>query len=178
LAGPKVILRGEVLEVRNVDGRLHIAPKERDSDEWALVEPYDPLRAGRMNAIADKVLFVIAVTAADQKKDENALSDRIRVFANRSDCISLSINMGNIATIRDVGELLVLLRESLLTRAVAYINDEVAVCDCADGDPGRPTRPIAWIDNTGPARELLNTAYDADLACDASAWAALPLRYS
>jgi hypothetical protein len=34
-----------------------------------------------------------------------------------------------------------------------------------------------WIDKTGPAYELLDKAYDADLACDASAWAALPLRY-
>jgi hypothetical protein len=85
--------------------------------------------------------------------------------------------MSNIPTIRDIGELLVLLRESLLTRAVAYIEDELAVCDCADGNPARPTRPIAWIDETGPARELLNKAYDADLARDASAWASLPLRY-
>jgi hypothetical protein len=51
------------------------------------------------------------------------------------------------------------------------------VCDCIDGDPGRPIRPIARIDDTGPARELLNEAYDADVTGDASAWAALPLRY-
>jgi hypothetical protein len=85
--------------------------------------------------------------------------------------------MSNIPTIRDIGELLVLLRESLHTRAVAYIENDLAICDCADGNPGRPTRPIAWIDETGPARELLNKAYDADVARDASAWAALPLRY-
>ena len=85
--------------------------------------------------------------------------------------------MSNIPTIRDIGELLVLLREDPLTRAVAYINDDLAVCDCADGDPGRPIRPITWIDDTGPARELLNKAYDADLTRDASAFAALPLRY-
>jgi hypothetical protein len=29
-----VILRGEVLEVRNVDGSLHVARKERHPDEW------------------------------------------------------------------------------------------------------------------------------------------------
>jgi hypothetical protein len=29
-----VILRGEVLEVRNVDGSLHIARKQRHPDEW------------------------------------------------------------------------------------------------------------------------------------------------
>jgi hypothetical protein len=31
---PKVILPGEVLEVRNVDGSLHIARKQRHPDEW------------------------------------------------------------------------------------------------------------------------------------------------
>ena len=85
--------------------------------------------------------------------------------------------MSNISTIREVEELLLLLRESVRTRVVAYVGDAVAVCDCVDGDPGRPIRPIAWIDDTGPARELLNEAYDADVAPDASAWAALPLRY-
>jgi hypothetical protein len=85
--------------------------------------------------------------------------------------------MNNIPIIRDVSELLGLLRERLHTRAVSYIKDDLAVCDCADGNPGRPTRPIAWIDETGTARELLNKAYDADVACNASAWAALPLRY-
>jgi hypothetical protein len=38
-----VILKGEVLEVRNVDGRLHIARKVRNHDERdPPVEPYDP----------------------------------------------------------------------------------------------------------------------------------------
>jgi len=38
-----VILKGEVLEVRNVDGRLHIARKERRHDKWdPPIEPYDP----------------------------------------------------------------------------------------------------------------------------------------
>jgi hypothetical protein len=32
--GEKVILRDQVLEVRNVDGRLHIARKPREYDEW------------------------------------------------------------------------------------------------------------------------------------------------
>jgi len=80
--------------------------------------------------------------------------------------------MRNIPAIRDVGELLDLLRDSLSARAVAYVGDDLAVCDCANGNPARP---IAWIDDTGSARELLNKAYDADLAGDASAWAALPL---
>ena len=31
---PKVILRGEVPEVRHVDGRLHVACKVRHSHEW------------------------------------------------------------------------------------------------------------------------------------------------
>jgi hypothetical protein len=40
---PKVILRNEVLEIRNVDGRLHIARKVRYHDEWdPKIEPYDP----------------------------------------------------------------------------------------------------------------------------------------
>jgi hypothetical protein len=36
---PKVISRGEVLEVRNVDGRLHITYKERDSPRSSLMTP-------------------------------------------------------------------------------------------------------------------------------------------
>ena len=82
--------------------------------------------------------------------------------------------MSNIPTIHDVGEMLVLLRDSPPTRAVAYVGHDLAVCDCTNGNPARP---IAWIDDTGSARELLNKAYDADLAGDTSVWAALPLRY-
>jgi len=41
-ADAKVLLRDEVLEVRNVDGRLHVARKARYHDEWdPPVEPYD-----------------------------------------------------------------------------------------------------------------------------------------
>ena len=43
--GEKVILRDQVLEVRKVDGRLHIADKPRHHDEWG---PYVPLYAIRM----------------------------------------------------------------------------------------------------------------------------------
>jgi hypothetical protein len=85
--------------------------------------------------------------------------------------------MTDISTIRDAGELLAVLRGSAPTRAVTYINGKVAVCDCADGAPARPTRPIAWVDDIGSARELLNKAYKADVAGNESAWAALPLRY-
>jgi hypothetical protein len=85
--------------------------------------------------------------------------------------------MSNIPTIRDVRELLVFLRESVSKRAVAYVGGDLAVCDCAEGSLARPTRPLAWIDHTGTASELLNKAYEADIASDASAWAALPLRY-
>ena len=85
--------------------------------------------------------------------------------------------MGDIATISNATELLVLLREKLPIRAVAYVRGDIAVCDCANGDPARPTGPIAWIDDTGSARELLNKAYDAAIAGDIAAWAALPLRY-
>jgi hypothetical protein len=43
----KVILRNEVLEIRNVDGVLHIARKLRYHDEWdPKVEPYDPYGPG------------------------------------------------------------------------------------------------------------------------------------
>jgi hypothetical protein len=36
-----------VLEVRNVEGRLHVSRKERRPDEWdPPVEPYDPYRPG------------------------------------------------------------------------------------------------------------------------------------
>jgi hypothetical protein len=41
----KVIDKHEVLEVRNVDGRLHIARKPRQYDEWdPPIEPYDPYK--------------------------------------------------------------------------------------------------------------------------------------
>jgi hypothetical protein len=44
--GEKVILRDQVLEVRNVDGRLHVARKERQ-DQWdPPIEPYDPYGPG------------------------------------------------------------------------------------------------------------------------------------
>jgi hypothetical protein len=43
----KVILKGEVLEVRSVDGRLQVARKERRPDEWdPPIEPYDPYGPG------------------------------------------------------------------------------------------------------------------------------------
>jgi hypothetical protein len=39
-----MLLRDQVVEVRNVDGRLHIARKERQYDEWdPYVPPYYPL---------------------------------------------------------------------------------------------------------------------------------------
>jgi hypothetical protein len=45
--GEKVILRDQVLEVRNVEGRLHIARKPRQYDEWdRYVAPYDPYGPG------------------------------------------------------------------------------------------------------------------------------------
>jgi hypothetical protein len=44
---PKVILKGEVLEIRNVGGVLHVARKSRFHDEWdPKVEPYDPYGSG------------------------------------------------------------------------------------------------------------------------------------
>jgi hypothetical protein len=45
--GEKVLLRDQVLEVRNVDGRLHVARKERPLDEWDPPIPvYDPYGPG------------------------------------------------------------------------------------------------------------------------------------
>jgi hypothetical protein len=39
----KVILKGQVLEVRNVDGRLYVARKAKKPDEWDRPIPaYDP----------------------------------------------------------------------------------------------------------------------------------------
>ena len=44
----KVIGKHEVLEVRNVDGRLHVARKERRPDEWdPPIEPDDPHGPGK-----------------------------------------------------------------------------------------------------------------------------------
>src|SRR5260370_39392284 len=44
--GEKVFLKDQVLEVRNVDGRLHVARKARKPDEWhppiASYDPYGP----------------------------------------------------------------------------------------------------------------------------------------
>ena len=41
--GERVILRDQMLEVHNVEGRLHIARKPRQYDEWdPYVPPYDP----------------------------------------------------------------------------------------------------------------------------------------
>jgi hypothetical protein len=44
----KVFLRDQVLEVRNVEGRIHVARKPRHHDEWdPYVTPYDPVWTGR-----------------------------------------------------------------------------------------------------------------------------------
>ena len=38
----RVILKGQVLEVRNIDDRPHVARRERRPDEWDVpIEPYD-----------------------------------------------------------------------------------------------------------------------------------------
>jgi hypothetical protein len=45
--GEKVFFRDQVLEVRNVEGRLHVARKPRQYDEWdPYHEPYDPYGPG------------------------------------------------------------------------------------------------------------------------------------
>jgi hypothetical protein len=43
----KVILRDQMLEVSKVEGRLHVARKPRQYDEWdPYVPPYDPYEPG------------------------------------------------------------------------------------------------------------------------------------
>jgi hypothetical protein len=45
--GEKVFFPDQVLEVRNFEGRLHIARKPRQYDEWdPYVPPYDPYGPG------------------------------------------------------------------------------------------------------------------------------------
>jgi hypothetical protein len=51
-SGSWVILRDRVLEVRNVDGRLHIASKPRHHDGWDLpIAPYDPTGRASMSSL-------------------------------------------------------------------------------------------------------------------------------
>jgi hypothetical protein len=48
--GEKVFFRDQVLEVRNVEGRIHLARKERRHDEWDPPIPvYDPYGRRRMH---------------------------------------------------------------------------------------------------------------------------------
>ena len=45
--GEKVILKDQVLEIRNVDGRLYVARKAKKPDEWDPPIPaYDPYGPG------------------------------------------------------------------------------------------------------------------------------------
>jgi hypothetical protein len=45
--GEKVFAKDQVLEVRNIDGRLHVARKPRHHDEWdPPIAPYDPFGPG------------------------------------------------------------------------------------------------------------------------------------
>ena len=45
--GAKVILKDQVLEVRNVEGRLQVRRKNRHHDDWdPAYEPYDPYGPG------------------------------------------------------------------------------------------------------------------------------------
>lgn len=49
----KVLLKDEVLEIRNVDDRLHVACKERKPGQWdRAVAPYDPYGARRQRAVS------------------------------------------------------------------------------------------------------------------------------
>jgi hypothetical protein len=45
--GEKVFFRDQVLEVRSVEGRLHVARKPRHHDQWdPYIPPYDPYGPG------------------------------------------------------------------------------------------------------------------------------------
>ena len=53
LDGEKVILKDQVLEVRNVDCRLHVARKQRRPDEdppIPVYDPYGPIRTTSMSS--------------------------------------------------------------------------------------------------------------------------------
>jgi hypothetical protein len=53
--GEKVILRDQVLEVRNVDGRLHVARKPPHHDEGnPQIEPYGPMGSGSLMTARDR----------------------------------------------------------------------------------------------------------------------------
>jgi len=67
--GEKVFFRDQVLEVRWVDGRLHVSRKVRKPDEWDRpVEAYDPYGPGGAGDedIEDLNVFTKAVTGNDQ----------------------------------------------------------------------------------------------------------------
>jgi hypothetical protein len=52
----KVLGKNEVLEVRNVDGRLYIARMPRFPNDWdPPIEPYDPYGPGTRN-VSDEVI--------------------------------------------------------------------------------------------------------------------------
>ena len=52
--GEKVLLRDQVREVRNVEGRLHAARKPRHHDEWDPTVPvYDPYGPGEGHSFVD-----------------------------------------------------------------------------------------------------------------------------
>ena len=54
-ASEKVILKGEVLKVRNVDGQLHVARKEHRPDEWdPPIEPYVPMGEAIQGRLCDE----------------------------------------------------------------------------------------------------------------------------
>lgn len=74
--------------------------------------------------------------------------------------------------------MLALLPAAPALRAVAYPgDDEVAVCECRNGDPARPSRVIGWIDDQASARAMLDRADHADCQADLATWSILPLRY-
>ncbi len=52
--GEKVSLKDQVIEIRNVEGRLHVARKTRHHDDWdPPIAPYDPYGPGEEEAFED-----------------------------------------------------------------------------------------------------------------------------
>jgi len=79
--GEKVFSRDQVLEVRNVDGRLHIARKPRHHDEWDLpIAPYDPTGRASMSSLMTESVIDQAGPALHVTVDR----DRSRQSRDRS----------------------------------------------------------------------------------------------
>jgi hypothetical protein len=79
--GVKVILRDQVPEVRNVEGRPHVARKRLHHDEWDLpIAPYDPTGRASMSSLMTESVIDHAGPALHVTADR----DRSRRSGERS----------------------------------------------------------------------------------------------